>query len=129
MNCLMQVYVVDCAHKVCLAPNPPGKLYFYSCLVLSCLTYGVAESWALAGSQAAQLETFHNSCMRGMMGWYRGTGGPSIAELLDVNGQMPITKLLSRHMVGWLGHAARKAENNIVNQLLLQTSSRGAPGL
>ena len=29
----------------------------FSCLVLSRLMYGPAESWALTGSQAAQLET------------------------------------------------------------------------
>ena len=57
-----------------------SKLHFYSCLVLSRLTYGAAESWALTGSQAAQLETFHNSCMRRIMGRYRGAGGPSRAE-------------------------------------------------
>ena len=45
---------------------------------------------------------------------YWGTGGPSTAELLDVTGQMPI----SRHRVRWLGHAARKPETTIVNQLL-----------
>ena len=70
-----------------------SKLHFYSCLVLSRLMYGASESWALTGSQAAQLETFHNSCMRRMMGRYRGTGGPSTAELLDVTGQMPISQL------------------------------------
>ena len=52
-----------------------SKLHFYSCLVLSRLMYGAAESWALTGSQAAQLETFHNSCMRRMMGRHWGTGG------------------------------------------------------
>ena len=83
-----------------------SKLHFYSCLVLSRLTNEAAESWALTGSQAAQLETFHNACMRRMMGRYRGTGGPSTAELLDVTGQMPISQLLSRHRVRWLGHAA-----------------------
>ena len=56
--------------------------------------YGATESWALTGSQAAQLETFHNACMRRMMGRYRGTGGPSTAELLDGTG---ISHLLSRH--------------------------------
>ena len=86
--------------------------------MLSRLTYGAAESWALTGSQAAQLETFHNSCMRRMMGRYRGTGGPSTAELLDGTGQMPISQLLSRHRVRWLGHAARKPETTIGNQLL-----------
>ena len=30
-----------------------SKLHFYSCLVLSRLMYGAAESWALTGSQAA----------------------------------------------------------------------------
>ena len=34
-----------------------SKLHLYSCLVLSRLTYGAAVSWALTGSQAAQLET------------------------------------------------------------------------
>ena len=32
-----------------------SKLHFYSYLVLSRLMYGAAESWALTGSQAAQL--------------------------------------------------------------------------
>ena len=35
------------------------------------------------------------------MGRYRGIGGPSTAELLDVTGQMPITQLLSHHRVLW----------------------------
>ena len=48
------------------------------------------------GLPGCQLETFHNSCMRRMMGRYRGTGGPSTAELLGVAGQMPISQLLSR---------------------------------
>ena len=102
-----------------------SKLHFYSCLVLSRLMNGAAESWALTGSQAAQLETFHNACMRRMMGRYWGTGGPSTAELLDVTGQMPISQLLSRHRVRWLGHAARKPETNCC----MQTPSRGAQGL
>ena len=63
--------------------------------------------------------------MRRMMGRYRGTGGPSTAELLDATGQMPITLLLSRHRVKWLGHAARKPETTIVNQLLHTDSIPG----
>ena len=86
-----------------------SKLHFYSCLVLSRLMYGAAESWALTGSQAAQLETFHNSCMRRMLGRYRGTGGPSTTELLEVTRQMPISQLLRRHMVGWLGRRSPQA--------------------
>ena len=67
--------------------------------------------------------------MRRMMGRYRGTGGPSLTELLDVTGQMPISQLLSRHRVRWLGHAARKQETTIVNHCCMQTTSQGAQGL
>ena len=65
--------------------------------------------------------------MRRMMGRYRGTGGPSTAELLDGTGQMPISQLLSRHRVRWLGHAARKPETTIVNQLLHADNTPGRP--
>ena len=64
---------------------------------------GAAESWSLTGSQAAQL------------------------ELLDGTGQMPISQLLSRHRVRWLGHAARKPETTIVNQLLHADNIPGRP--
>ena len=101
-----------------------SKLHFYTRLVLSRLTYGAAESWALTSSQAAQLEIFHNSCMRRMMGRYRGIGGPSTTELLDV---MSITQLVSRHRVRWLGRAARKPETTMVNQLLYANSIPGCP--
>ena len=57
------------------------------------------------------------SC-RGASGRYRGRGGPSTAELLSVTEQVSISQLLSRHWVRWLGHAARKPETTIVNQLL-----------
>ena len=65
--------------------------------------------------------------MRRMMGRYRGTGGPSTAELLDVTGQMTISQLLSRHGVWWLGHTARKPETTIVNQVLHADSIPGCP--
>ena len=62
-----------------------------------------------------------------MMGRYRGLGGPSTAELLDMSGQVSITQLLSRHRVRWLGHAARKPEATMVNQLLYADSIPGRP--
>jgi len=104
-----------------------SKLHFYRCLVLSRLTYGAAESWALTSSQAAQLETFHNDCLRRMMGQCRGLGGPSTAELLSTTSQVSITRLLRRHRVRWLGHAARKPEANMVKQLLFADSIPGCP--
>ena len=47
--------------------------------------------------------------------------------MLDVTGQMPISQLLSRHRVRWLGHAARKPETTIVSQLLHADSILGHP--
>ena len=44
-----------------------------------------------------------------------------------ITGQMPISQLLSRHRVRWLGHAARKPETTIVNQLLHADSIPGHP--
>ena len=67
------------------------------------------------------------SCMRRMMGRYQGIGSPSTAELLDVTGQIPITQLLSRHRVRWLGHAAASPRPQW-SICCMQTLSRGAPG-
>ena len=44
-----------------------------------------------------------------------------------MTGQRPISQLLSRHRVRWLGHAARKPETAIVNQLLHVDSIPGRP--
>ena len=84
-----------------------------------------ARGSRVTSSQAAQLEIFHNSCMRRMMGRYRGREGPSTAELLVVTRQVPITQLLNRHR--WLGHAARKPETTMVKQLQLADSIPGRP--
>ena len=46
-----------------------------------------------------------------------------------MTGQVSITQLLSRHRVGWLGHAARKLETAVVNQLLFADSILGRPRL
>ena len=40
---------------------------------------------------------------------------------------MPISQLLRRHMVRWLGHADRKPETTIVNQLLHADYIPGRP--
>ena len=44
-----------------------------------------------------------------------------------MTGQRPISQLLSCHRVKWLGHAARKPETAIVNQLLHADSIPGRP--
>ena len=79
-------------------------------------------------SQGAQLETFHNGCLRQMMGLHRGPDGPSTAELLARSGQANMADHMRRHRVRWLGHAARKPNDVMVKQLLLRTPSRATLG-
>jgi len=104
-----------------------AKLKFYKSLVLPRLLYGAAESWALTEAQGAQLETFHNGCLRQMMGLHRGPDGPSTAELLARTGQANMADHMRRHRVRWLGHAARKPNDVMVKQLLFAHSIPGHP--
>ena len=56
-----------------------SKLKFKS-LVLPRLMYGATESWALTEAQGAQLETFHNGCLRQMMAPPRLSCWPALAR-------------------------------------------------
>ena len=106
-----------------------SKLHFYSCLELSHLMYGAAESWALTGSQAAQLETFHNSCMRRMMGRYRGTGGPPQLSCQTGPGRCPSPNYsAATGSGGWGVQPASRRPPSSTN-CFMQTTSRGAQGL
>ena len=102
------------------------QLHFYSCLVLSRLMYGAADGlpgMSVTGSQAAQLETFHNSCMRRMMGRYRGTGGPSGP------GRCPSPNYsAATGSGGWGMQPAIRRPPSSTN-CCMQTTSRGAQGL
>lgn len=104
-----------------------SKLAFYHALVLSRLTYGAAESWALTASQLAHLEACHHDCLRRMTGQRRGPDGPSTSHLLQLTRQAPIAHLLRRHRVRWLGHAARRPESTGVHKLLHASSIPGHP--
>ena len=54
-----------------------SQLIFYKSLALPRLVYGAAESWAPTEAQGAQLETFHNACLRQMLGLHHCPDGPS----------------------------------------------------
>ena len=72
----------------------------------------------LTEAQGAQLEAFHNGCLRQMMGLHRGPDGPSTAELLARTGQANMADHMRWHRVRWLGHATRKPNDVMVKQLL-----------
>ena len=69
---------------------------------------------ALTEAQGAQLETFHNDCLRQMMGLHRGPDGPSTAELLARTSQANMADHMRRLRVRWLGHAARKPNDVMI---------------
>ena len=104
-----------------------SKLKFYKSLVLPRVMYGAAESWALTEAQGAQLETFQNGCLRQMMGLHRGPDGPSTVELLARTGQANMADHMRQHRVRWLGHAACKPNDVMVEQLLFAHSIPGHP--
>ena len=82
---------------------------------------------ALTEAQGAQLEIFHNGCLRQMMGLHRGPDGLSTAELLARTGQANMADHMRWHRVRWLGHATRKPHDVMVKQLLFAHSIPGHP--
>ena len=99
----------------------------YSAMVLSVLLQGAAESWALSRTQLSRLETLHNSWLRCIT---RDTVGRpdsiSTKDLMEKNHQLPISVMIKERRLRWLGHAARRSDNNMVKQLFLL---RGYPNM
>ena len=83
------------------------------------------ESWTLTEAQGVRPETFHNGCLREMMGLHRGPDGPSTAELLARTSQASMADHMRRPRVRWLGQAARKTNDAMVKQLLFAHSIPG----
>ena len=94
----------------------------YSAMVLSVLLCGAAESWALSRTQLSRLETLHNSWLRCIT---RDTVGRpdsiSTKDLMEKTHQLPISVMIKVTRLRWLGHAARRSDNNKVKQLLFAT--------
>ena len=99
----------------------------YSAMVLSVLLHGAAESWALSRIQLSRLETLHNSWLRCIT---RDTvGHPDsiswIKDLMEKIHQLPISIMIKERRLRWLGHAARRSDNNMVKQLVFSTRIPG----
>ena len=64
-----------------------------------------------------------------LMGLHRGPDGPSTAELQTRTSQANMADHMRRHRVRWLGHAARKPNDDMVKQLFFAHSIPGQPRL
>ena len=96
-------------------------------MVLSVLLHGAAESWALSRNQLSRLETLHNSWLRCIT---RDTVGhpdsiSTTKDLMEKTHQLPISVMIKERRLRWLGHTARRSDNNMVKQLHFATRIPG----
>ena len=101
------------------------KLQFYQAIVVPTLLYGAAESWALTAAQTRRLDAFHTTCLRRLLGTRRREGGISNREVYAATGMQPLSNLLRKHRLRWLGHMGRMPDSAGVKQLLFATSTAG----
>ena len=101
-------------------PPLPPRLLAYKAVVLPTLLYGAAESWALGAKQLQQLESFHASCLRQMLG-ASVLEHVSREQLYEQSGEVPISALLGQHRMRWLGHVAWQADSTPLNSLSLRS--------
>ena len=98
------------------------KMKMYKAVVVPTLLYGGAESWAPTQAQLQSLDACNTTWLRRMLHIRRGPHMMSNAQLHALTKQLPISDLLCRHRLRWLGHAARMPDNSSVKRLLHATA-------
>jgi len=88
-------------------------------VVSTVLLYG-AESWALTSDQEQRLAVFHHQRLRMILG-VRLADRVSRERLYEMCGCPPISTLLARRQLRWLGHIGRMGEARITRQVLHST--------
>ena len=83
----------------------------YNSTVVSVLLYG-AETWALTRTQEKKLDGFDSRSLRRIMG-IRWQQRVSNEELRRRTKQPPVTSLLKKKRLRWLGHTMRMEESRI----------------
>ena len=97
------------------------KRMVYCSMVLGVLLYG-AESWAIKERTIRKIESFHNRCMRCILGVSRADQrirhltSEQIRAMFGMETSMK--DLLSIRRLRWLGHTARKDDVRIPKRLL-----------
>ena len=94
----------------------------YSATVLSVLLYG-SETWAMTVRHMTLLETFHNRCVRDILGVSRMEQylRRLTTEFMNDRFGMPggLRECLMERRLRWVGHVVRMPDNRIPRQLLL----------
>jgi hypothetical protein len=100
------------------------RISVYICMVMSVLLYG-SESWALSAAQLEHLEVFHRCRLRMILG-VRMSQHMSNATLHARSGAPPISLILARRQLRWVGHLGRMPDTRIAKQAMHSTMF--APG-
>jgi hypothetical protein len=97
--------------------HPCTKLQLYNSLVTSILLYG-CESWTITEEQLRRLEVFHNRCMRTIKGFtlLDHISTPDLHNHAPKS--QPISSLLRKQQLRWIGHLARKPDTYLPRQML-----------
>ena len=106
------------------------KRKVYKATVLAVLLYG-AEAWTIKARELKRLSSFHNRCVRSMMGvskyqqWKGHISSRYLASAAGMEEQM--SEILMKHRLRWLGHLARMDPCRLPKQLLFGELVRRRP--
>ena len=106
------------------------KRAVYCAVVLSVLFYG-AETWTLKAEHTRRLRSFHNRCIRTILGvtryeqWKQRLSSTRLAREFGL--QEPIESMLMSHRLRWLGHLGRMGEERMPKQLLFGELEKKRP--
>ena len=108
----------------------PTKRAVYCAVVLSVLFYG-AETWTLKAEHTRRLRSFHNRCIRIILGvtryeqWKKRLSSRRLAHEFGL--QEPVENMLMSHRLRWLGHLGRMGEERMPKQLLFGELEKKRP--
>jgi hypothetical protein len=93
------------------------KLRIFASNVMSVLLYG-CETWKMSESIKHRLQVFVNRCLRRILGifWPEKI---SNRELWARTGQRPVAEEIQRRKWRWIGHVARRGEDDIARRALM----------
>ena len=102
------------------------KRMAYQALVLNVLLFG-CEAWSLSSYMLARLTSFHNRCIRSMLGYtlrlgrvvHKDTGNRTRHFVLRARLRLPtMRQILARRRLQWLGHVFRMPSSRLPRRLL-----------
>jgi hypothetical protein len=99
------------------------KVQVFDTFVVLHFLYG-SETWNLTQTQQKRLEMAYNNCLKRMLGM-KVTDRHCLTHIWQVCKAKPLTLLLSKHMLKWLGHVAKLPQDRYPHIALL-THLQGA---